>query len=110
MTFAPLLTIRPDPDQPRTLLPSDLVGLFTNGLMTPQAVMTEWQKSPNSALSAIITLADSIAQHGQINPISVRSRRRRQPAQSGLPGVEYLIVTGELSLRAHVRVLNQGRL
>ena len=102
MTFAPLLTIRPDPDQPRTLLPSDLVGLFTNGLMTPQAVMTQWQKSPNQALSAIITLADSIAQHGQINPISVQ-------LTNSLPGYEYLIVTGERRWWAHVLLLTQGR-
>ncbi len=40
---APLLSIRPDPDQPRSLLPADLVGLFTNGLMSPQAIMSQWQ-------------------------------------------------------------------
>ncbi len=99
---APLFTIRPDPDQPRSLLPADLVGLFTNGLMTPRSIMTEWQKSPNQALSGIVTLADSIAQHGQINPISV------QPTQS-IPGIEYLIVTGERRWWAHILLTTQGR-
>lgn len=100
--LAPLLAIRPDPNQPRSLLPVDLVGLFTNGLMTPQAIMSEWQKYPNSALAGIVTLADSIAQHGQINPISV------QQTQS-LPDVKYLIVTGERRWWAHVLLLSQGR-
>ena len=99
---APLFSIRPDPNQPRSLLPPDLVGLFTNGLMAPQAIMSEWQKSPNQALTAIIRLADSIAQHGQINPISVRTE--------SLPGVKYLIVTGERRWWAHVLLTAQGRL
>ncbi len=99
---APLLSIRPDPDQPRSLLPADLVGLFTNGLMSPQAIMSQWQESPNQAFSAIVTLADSIAQHGQINPISVRRTQ-------SLPGVEYLIVTGERRWWAHVLLTVQGR-
>ena len=106
---APLFTIRPDPDQLRNLLPPDLVGLFiimplgTNGLMSPQAIYACWQKSPNSQFVEIVRLADSIAQHGQINPISVRV------AKNNLPGVEYMIVTGELSLRAHVLLWTQGR-
>ncbi len=99
-----LLSIRPDPNQPRSLLPPDLVGLFENGLMAPKAIMREWPKSPNKALTAIIRLADSIAQHGQINPISV------QATQSSLPGVKYLIVTGERRWWAHVLLLTQGRL
>ena len=100
---APLFTIRPDPDQPRNLLPPDLIGLFTNGLMSPQAIMAEWQKSPNSQFVEIVRLADSIAQHGQINPISVRV------AKNNLPGVEYMIVTGERRWWAHVLLWTQGR-
>ncbi len=100
---APLFTIRPDPDQPRTLLPPDLVGLFTNGLMSPQAIYACWQKSPNSQFAEIVRLANSIAQHGQINPISVRV------AKNNLPGVEYLIVTGERRWWAHVLLWTQGR-
>lgn len=99
-----LFSIRPDPNQPRSLLPPDLVGLFENGLMTPEMIISEWQKEPNQAFEGITKLADSIAQHGLINPISV------QPAPpNSLPGIKYLIVTGERRWWAHVLLWTQGR-
>ena len=101
---ADLFTIRPDPNQPRSLLPPDLVGLFENGLMSPEAIISEWQKKPNQAFEGITKLADSIAQHGLINPISV------QPAQANFSkGIKYLIVTGERRWWAHVLLWTQGR-
>ncbi|MGB0383652.1 MAG: ParB/RepB/Spo0J family partition protein [Ardenticatenaceae bacterium] len=101
---ADLFTIRPDPNQPRSLLPVDLAGLFENGLMSPEAIISEWQKEPNQALSGITKLADSIAQHGLINPISV------QPAPANFSkGIKYLIVTGERRWWAHVLLWTQGR-
>ena len=81
---ADLFTIRPDPNQPRSLLPPDLVGLFENGLMAPEMTISEWQKEPNQAFFGITTLADSIAAHGLINPISVQpaQERIRKPTSS----------------------------
>jgi len=104
----PLVSILPDPRQPRQLLPGDLAAQMHSGELTPAKAMTEWQKRAraNEAdpalkrdLDELGRLADSIAQHGLINPISVR----RVPGNTPVPeGVNYLIVTGERRYWAHV--------
>ncbi len=104
----PLVSILPDPRQPRQLLPGDLAAQVQSGELTPAKAMAEWQKRAraNEAdqalkrdLDELGRLADSIAQHGLINPISVR----RVPGNTPVPeGVNYLIVTGERRYWAHV--------
>ena len=104
----PLASILPDPRQPRQLLPGDLSAKVQSGELSPAAAMAEWQKRArvNEAdqalkrdLDELKRLADSIAQHGLINPISVR----RVPGNTPVPeGVNYLIVTGERRYWAHV--------
>jgi hypothetical protein len=104
----PLASILPDPRQPRQLLPGDLAAQVQSGELTPAKAMAEWQTRArkNEAdtalkrdLDELGRLADSIAQHGLINPISVR----RVPGNATVPeGVNYLIVTGERRYWAHV--------
>ena len=48
--WANLLSIRPDPGQPRRLLPSKLAERFISGQLSPQDVITEWLNSPSEAL------------------------------------------------------------
>jgi hypothetical protein len=72
-----------------------------------QAVIKAWQERAidNAALADLQKLADSIAQHGLINPISVR-----EPSAGKAPsGVKYLIVTGERRWWAHVLLLATNR-
>ncbi len=111
----PLVSILPDPRQPRQLLPGDLAAQVHSGELTPAEAMAEWQKRAraNEAdqalkrdLDELGRLADSIAQHGLINPISVR----RVPGNTPVPaGVNYLIVTGERRYWAHVLLAVAGR-
>ncbi len=111
----PLASILPDPRQPRQLLPSDLAAQVQNGALTPAKAMAEWQARArkNEAdqalkrdLDELGRLADSIAQHGLINPISVR----RVPGNTPVPeGVNYLIVTGERRYWAHVLLVLADR-
>ena len=51
-------------------------------------------------------LADSIAQHGLISPISVR---QPDPNEANSPDVEYIIVTGERRYWAHVYLLSENK-
>ncbi len=111
----PLASIRPDPHQPRQLLPGDLAAQVHSGELAPAAAMTQWQQraradaadaAPRRDLEELQRLADSIAQHGLINPISVR----RVPGNTPVPaGVNYLIVTGERRYWAHVLLALAGR-
>lgn len=104
----PLAAILPDPRQPRQLLPGDLVAKVQSGELTPAKAMAKWQErvQVNEAdpalkrdLDELGRLANSIAQHGLINPISVR----RVPGNTTVPeGVNYYIVTGERRYWAHV--------
>lgn len=104
--WAKLLSIRPDPGQPRRLLPAKLAERFTSGQLSPQEVITEWLNSPSEALTELQKLADSVAQHGLINPISVREVKSGQSAPAG---VEYFIVTGERRWWAHVLLAAEKR-
>ncbi len=94
-------SIRPDPDQPRQQLPAALRQQFQQAGLPPTEVMRQWEASATAmnaspaaqqTLSTIKQLADSIARHGLINPITV---------QETTPG-QYLIVTGERRWWAHV--------
>jgi hypothetical protein len=111
----PLEAIRPDPGQPRRLLPQDLSEALARGELTPTEALQEWlyRAEADSAEPALRQnvrelkrLAASIAQHGLISPISVRSP---MPNETAPPGVAYFIVTGERRYWAHVYLLGQGR-
>lgn len=111
----PLASILPDPRQPRQLLPGDLAAKVQSGELLPAKAMAEWQKRgrANGAdlamkhdLEELNRLADSIAQHGLINPISVR----RVPGSTSVPeGVNYFIITGERRYWAHVLLATSER-
>ncbi len=108
----PLADIRPDPDQPRRLLSAGLSDMLAGGA-TPLEVMRLWRDSTLAAdapawfinqFNEIRTLADSIAQNGLINPISVRPTPEHIPITS-----DYLIVTGERRYWAHVLLTLEKR-
>jgi hypothetical protein len=107
----PLAEIRPDFSQPRHLLPEDLTSAVANGTMTPSEAAAAWIEraaaSPGDAgllrnVRELKRLADSIEQHGQINPISVRAL---PPAAQNPAAAKYLIVTGERRYWAHIYLL-----
>ncbi len=105
----PLDMIRPDPEQPRRLLPADLANEVNQGEMAPAAAVSEWVKraenDTGSALAQDIRelrrLAAAIELHGLINPITIR------PAK--LEDNRYIIVTGERRYWAHVLLNLEGR-
>lgn len=91
----PLDNVRPDPEQPRRLLPNDLALAVNRGDMEPSVAMREWIRrsdaEPDSSISRemreLQRLASAIEQHGLINPITIR------PSKAQIN--RYLIVTGE---------------
>ncbi|MBP7998866.1 MAG: ParB N-terminal domain-containing protein [Chloroflexi bacterium] len=101
----------PDPDQPRRLLPDHLASELVWGRMRPRQALQTWMRQPdwpgNQKAIQLRRLADSIAQHGLINPITVRP-----PAgEDTVPReVQYLIVTGERRFWAHVLLALENRL
>lgn len=105
----PLDDIRPDPDQPRRLLPADLTEAVNRGEIEPAEAVHKWLKQagsdPDSAASReareLRRLASAIEQHGLINPITIR------PSATN-PDL-YLIVTGERRYWAHVLLAMEGR-
>ena len=109
LNLIPLQIIRPDPQQPRRLLPSDLAQKLSQNQAAPTDIMKLWQdrvaQTPDDETSATANalelrrLADSIERHGLINPITVR----RPTDSDNLPnGIEYLIVTGERRYWSHI--------
>lgn len=111
----PLVAILPDPQQPRQLLPDDLAVAVTAGELSPLDAIQTWRKLTQSkdaepALShdfrELQRLAESISQHGLINPISVR---HIPPGADAPQGIEYLIITGERRYWAHVLLAADGR-
>jgi hypothetical protein len=103
----PLNTIRPDPGQPRQLLPSSLSQALAAGQLAPAEALQSWLSQANETdlealpkpIRELRRLADSIAQHGLINPITVRPAR----SDEALPaGVDYVVVTGERRYWSHV--------
>lgn len=104
----PVAAIRPDPGQPRRLLPASLAEGVASGQLSPVEAMHRWLESDElpAALEGLQQLAGSIERHGLINPISVRRPREGE----ALPdGVRYLIVTGERRYWAHVLLAVSGR-
>jgi ParB/RepB/Spo0J family partition protein len=105
LRYLPLTAVHPDPDQPRRLLPGNVQAQLTaSGGHDPLGAMANWlaQATPNDGrLQELRQLADSIARHGLINPITVR------PISSGVSNstteeAHYFIVTGERRYWAHV--------
>jgi hypothetical protein len=106
----PLAAVRPDPAQPRRLLPPSLARQVAQGSLAPLAAMRTWTEevagAPAADLEALRRLAESIARHGLINAISVRKPRAGETAPAG---VGYFIVTGERRYWAHVLLVLEGR-
>lgn len=114
-TVAPLASILPDPGQPRRLLSDDLINGVIQGSLAPVAAIEEWLRRAESDTAEaalrqnvreLKRLADSIAQHGLISPISVRLPGSEEAVP---PEITYFIVTGERRFWAHVYLLSQGR-
>jgi len=109
--YLQLETIRPDPIQPRRLLPTELSNQLAAGTISPEDVLRQWvRQAEEIAASATIKhdvhelrrLAASIAQNGLINPITVRANG------DGAVNADYLIVTGERRYWAHVLLVVEG--
>ena len=110
----PLEAILPDPAQPRQLLSSELILAIFADELTPTAALEQWMEQGKREdappalkrnVQELRRLADSIARHGLINPISVR----RSPKQLAVPtGIRYLIITGERRYWAHVLLTIDG--
>lgn len=100
--------VRPDPEQPRRLLPANLQSaLAEQGKYDPVIIIKSWLAQAlkgDSRLTDLRKLADSISRHGLINPISVRPL---DPPPSD--GTQYLIITGERRYWAHVLLAAEGR-
>lgn len=111
-----LESILPDPDQPRTLLPSDLYERLFTGQQRPSAVLQDWLKRAESvdappalqsSVEKLKQLAATIEHRGLINPITVRQPSTNEPI---LPiGIQYVIVTGERRWWAHVLLTAENR-
>lgn len=111
----PLTSILPDPAQPRQLLSDASIQKVAAGEQTPIAALQEWinqakGKGVAPALKRNIQelrrLADSIAKHGLINPVSIRRIPRHMSAPEG---AKYLIITGERRYWAHILLQLEGR-
>ena len=104
----PLTAVRPDPNQPRQLLPTTLIQQLANGQISPQEALRQWLSTDpdNRRLAELTKLADSIAQHGLINPITVR---RPQAHETPPAGVTHYIITGERRYWSHVLLSLQQR-
>ena len=104
-----LTLLRPDRNQPRQLLPENL-ALDLDAGAKPTDIVIRWcaEAKEEFASPALVhnireltRLADSIAQHGLINPVTVRL------SNDGTH--QYTIITGERRYWAHVLLLAQGR-
>jgi ParB/RepB/Spo0J family partition protein len=108
-----LETILPDAGQPRQLLPQPLSAQLNNGQQAAVTILDTWlreapQASPAQAKAAadLQQLANTIAQHGLINPITVRTGTENDDVPGG---IEYMIVAGERRWWAHVLLTLQDR-
>lgn len=106
-------SILPDPNQPRALLPEALAARVNSGQLSPLKAITEWAQiatvagegsPPAHLLGKVKELAEAIATHGLINPISIYPRHDDDPVD-----IEYRIVTGERRWWAHVYLAANGR-
>lgn len=108
LIFLSLTAVRPDPEQPRRLLPGNLQAtLAGQGKYDPVTVMKSWLAQAakgDTRLNDLRKLADSIARHGLINPISIRLLDVPRS-----DGTQYLIITGERRYWAHILLTVEGR-
>jgi ParB/RepB/Spo0J family partition protein len=102
--IVPLEQVRPDPNQPRHVLPLDIAGRFERTQDAAEA-LDEWARlgregdtAAAQSYAALESLANSIAADGLIQPISVA------PTSDG-----YHIETGERRWWAHQLLNKQGR-
>lgn len=111
----PLRVIRPDPDQPRRILPQTLVQQLRSGDLDPAEALTEWQRrlrrpdaqmAEKQELAELAQLAHGISLNGLISPITVR---RVQESDEVPAGVSYYIVTGERRYWAHWLLQLEGK-
>ena len=110
----PLSIIRPDPGQPRRILPEDLAQQLGRGLLDPPTALQQWQQQlqggaqseEKRTLAELAQLAHAIALNGLISPITVR---RVQESDTAPQGVAYYIVTGERRYWAHWLLQLDGR-
>jgi hypothetical protein len=115
VTMLPVALIRPDPNQPRRLLPPDLLRALLADELTPVLALRRWleraeqvvpETGTGRTMHKLRELADSIARHGLINPITIRTPRAGEPIPEG---ISYFIVTGERRYWAHVLLLAEAR-
>lgn len=106
----PLAAIRPDPNQPRRILPPDLAYELQAGNLGPQQALRAWfereEAEEAETQASLRRLAESIARHGLINPITIR----KPDPEERIPGDgSYFIVTGERRFWAQVLLATEGR-
>lgn len=113
-TYFNIETIAPDPQQPRRLLPEALATLLHQGQLSPVQVLQRWREigeapsaplAQKQAIARIKALAETIAQQGLINPITIRPT----PVDQGTALVQYWIITGERRWWAHVWLTAEDR-
>jgi ParB-like chromosome segregation protein Spo0J len=94
-------------------LPEAIAVRVNSGQLSPQKAIAEWAQIATAAgegspqahlLGKVKELAEAIATHGLINPISIYPRHDDDPVD-----VEYRIVTGERRWWAHVYLAANGR-
>ena len=115
VTLLPIEEVLPDPNQPRQLISAELLKPLFEGKENAQTILEKWLAQGEAAtveigfrrrIQELQQLAASIAQHGLINPVTVRLPR----SGDNIPdGVNYLIVTGERRYWAHIYLLTQGK-
>ena len=111
----PLIVIRPDPGQPRRILPEDLSLQLRRGEINPAEALRQWQtrlRKPGAfpeekrEMAELAQLAHAISLNGLISPITVR---RVDPMANPPEGVDYLIITGERRYWAYWMLHLEGR-
>lgn len=101
-----LFQILPDPNQPRKLIPNDLMNQMLNGDLSPQAVIETLGQTGSKTFAKVASLANSIEEKGLIQPIKIRPIDE----STGAPTETlYTIVVGERRWWAHVFLAMQER-
>ena len=107
-----LKLLRPDRSQPRQLLPDKLIDDLDQGT-GPTDIVLQWigQAKEDFASPSLLhnirelkRLADSISQHGLINPVTVRL------SEDNSAGHQYTIITGERRFWAYAWLASQKRI
>ena len=110
----PLERVLPDIAQPRRLIPDDLIEAVYEGQMGPEQALQNWLERGNARdappgmrhnIGELRRLANAIARHGLINPITIRAA---EPGTAPA-AFDYVIVTGERRYWAHWLLVLDGR-